>query len=1155
MKIRNVLGNTIPVKIHKFSILLFALCFYNILYAQGQTVTIDGNSKSLLQIFEQIEKQTQLSVAYNQTKLNVNQKVNANFVNKNVNTVLTDILKNTGFTFRIEQQHIIIVPAVYTPNEGQISASQKQERRITGKVTDTAGEPLIGATIMVAGHSNLATITDINGNFSLLVPENSKINISYIGYQSYEVNTQGKSSFNITLNEDSQQMDEVVVVGFGTQKKVNLTGAVTSVSLKESLGDRPLSNITSALQGVVPGLKIGSETGSPGEDMTYNIRGTTSINGGGPLVLVNNVPMDINMIDPQDIESVSILKDAASAAIYGARAAFGVILITTKQGKKDMAPKFNYNNNFSFSKASELPQKANPLESVLAYKEMGWDNDTYVDGKNITQWEGYIRDYNQNPAKYPLGYTFDEKGNLFLMKENDMFADMMENFGFMQNHNFSVSGGSQKSTYRISLGYTGEDGIVITDKDKYNRINLSSFLGVDVTKWLTTQLDLKYANSNRGKLETGGRNGLWGSTMALPSYQNTRPYEVDGITYEPETSATFARYGEPRKIKKSDFRALGRIILSPLKGLKITGEYTYNRTSKNERLYKNKYQFVGFNFTGILNSTENSSYALTQSFTDYNAINVFANYDFSIGKHDINIMGGFNQESSHSESQYSYKTDVLVSGLPSLSGSTGTATTSDSFEEYALRGLFYRINYSYAGKYMLEANGRYDGSSRFPTNGRFGFFPSFSAGWRISEEAFMKETQSFLSNLKLRASWGSIGNQILLKADGVSPENYPYIPEMEIYQSNWLVDGQKVTSLKAPLMVSSSFGWEKVYTLDFGVDISILNNRLSGTFDWYRRDTKGMLAPGMDMPWVVGTAAAKQNAADLRTRGWELEFNWRDRIKDWNYRIGFNLYDSQSEITKYNNESGLVGYDNNNNPYYRKGMKMGEIWGYVTDRFYTVDDFNEDGTLKPGIPIFKNAGKVYPGDVLYKNFDSDTETIYSGKGTVDDPGDQRIIGNSTPRFMYGISAGVSWKGFDLSVFLRGTGKRDYWRKDQIAWPTGNWGSLFKETLDFWTPDNPNAHYPRTYANDKVNTEYNHKTQSRYLANAAFLKLQNITLSYNFPKVLCKKVYFDEIKVFVSGENLYTWDHLPEGLESDMLTKNAWEYPFMRKFSLGINVTF
>ena len=513
MKFYKLSGIGYPVKIHKFYILLFALCFYNIAYGQNQPITVSMKNQPLLKVFEIIEDQTEFSIAYNQTKLDVKQKVSANFVREAVSSVLNSVLKGTGFTYRQEGKHIIIIPvpakAEAAPNN---TTSTQQSIKIRGTVTDAQGEPLIGANVLVDG-SKQATITDMNGEFSLEVPANSKLRVTYIGYVTQEVTVKNKTLFNIQLQEDTQTMDEVVVIGFGTQKKVNMTGAVASVNIKESLGDRPITNVSAALQGVVPGLKIESTTGTPGDDMTYNIRGTTSINGGEPLVLVNNVPMDINMIDPQDIESVSILKDAASAAIYGARAAFGVILITTKQGKKDMAPRFNYNNNFSFSKASELPQKASPLESVLAYKEMGWANDTYVDGKNITQWEGYIRDYQANPSNYPNGYIFDDQGNLFLMRENDMFADMMDNFGFMQNHSFSVSGGSQRTSYRLSLGYTGEDGILVTDKDKFDRINMSSFLSVDVNKWLTTQLDIRYANSTQNKVEQGGRNGVWGLSL------------------------------------------------------------------------------------------------------------------------------------------------------------------------------------------------------------------------------------------------------------------------------------------------------------------------------------------------------------------------------------------------------------------------------------------------------------------------------------------------------------------------------------------------------------------------------------------------------------------------------------------------------------------
>ena len=580
-------------------LLCVAVCFFCIgimtAFAQEQKVTVELKNATLKQVFKSIEGQTTYRFSYRNTLVDDKNDITISKRQVGVSVVLNEALKGRNLTYTIVSSKSIVISDL---KEQSVPSKNK---RVSGTVKSTNGESIIGANVKVTG-TTIGCITDIDGNFTLEVPENAKLTVSYIGFQTQEVAINGKSSMSIVLKEDTEMLDEVVVVGYGTQKKVNLTGAVASVSMEKTLGDRPISNVAAALQGAVPGLKIESSSGAPGDALSYNIRGTTSINGGAPLVLVNNVPMDINMIDPQDVESVSILKDAASAAIYGARAAFGVVLITTKQGKKDMTPQFNYNNNFSFSQASELPQKATPLESVLAYKEMGWPNDTYVDGKNITRWEEYIRDYQLNPSKYPNGYVFDEQGNLFLMRENDMFDDMMDSFGFMQNHSFSVSGGSQKTTYRLSLGYTGEDGILITDKDKYNRINMSSFLSIDVNKWLTTQLDIRYANSTQNKVEQGGRNGVWGSAMQLPSYQNISDYTIDEIVYPAETSATYIRYGEPRVIKKTDFRALGRVILSPIKGLKITGEYTYNRITNYNRMYINKYQYVGMNFTGIINN-------------------------------------------------------------------------------------------------------------------------------------------------------------------------------------------------------------------------------------------------------------------------------------------------------------------------------------------------------------------------------------------------------------------------------------------------------------------------------------------------------------------------------------------------------------------------
>lgn len=1116
---------------------------------RASNVTISAKNQSLQSVLKEIERQSDYRFSYKDADLKDFPAISATFKNAPVTSVLDRIFKNSQLNYEIvSQKSIVIVPrkdgsgAVSSRTEksgGNTGGASMVYRNVSGVVMDSDGEPVTGASVQCVGVKGIGTTTDINGAFTLKVPENvTRLLVSYIGMDPAEISATNGAS--VTLKEKVNSLDEVVVVGFGTQKKVNLTGAVSNVNVAEALGDRPVVSVTQALEAAAPGLVVTSNVqGAPGATASLNIRGTNSINGGSPLVLVNNVPMDINLIDPQDIETISILKDAASSAIYGARAAFGVILITTKQGKKEGRPHLSYSNNFSFSKAAELPDKASPLEEVLAYKKMGWANDTYVDGKNITEWEGYIRDYMANPSKYPEGYYFDEGGNLFLMRENDIFADMMDSHGFQQNHNAAVTGGTERVNYRIGFGYTNEDGILVTDKDKYRRSNFSVSLGSDVTSWLNTSVDVRYANAKRSVVEQGGRNGIWGSAIALPSYQNIYPYEQNGVVYPAECSTTYVLYSEPRRIKTTDLRILGRVVLTPLKGLRVTGEYTYDRTTSNNTIYANQYKYIGMNFNGIMNSTETTSYSVTNGATNYNALNIYANYDFSIGSHNIGLTAGYNQESSHFEQHYSNKKDVLLENLPSLSGATGTATTNDSFSEYAVRGAFYRVNYNYDNRYLLEANGRYDGSSRFPKKHRFGFFPSFSGAWRISQEKFMESLHPVLSDLKFRASWGSIGNQAVTS-------NYPYIPSMNIYQTTWLVDGQKPTTLGAPGLVSANFSWEKVYTLDFAVDFGLFNNRLTGTAEWYRRDTKDMLAPGMDLPWVIGATPARQNAADLRTKGWELSLRWQDRIDQVNYFVGFNIFDSTSKITKYRNETKLLTT-------YYEGMNIGEIWGYTTDRFYTADDFNEDGSLKDGLPKPYGAGTMNPGDILYVDYDGDGK-IYSGEGTADEPGDRRIIGNTTPRYQYGIRAGFSWKGFDFSMFFHGVGKRDYWRTDQLAWPTGDWGTNFKETLDFWSEENPNAFFPRTYANNRVNTSYNRWTQTKYLADASFFRLQNITLSYSLPKNIISRLFIENLRIYVTGENLKTWDHLPKGLEPEMLSNGAWTYPYLRKISFGINLT-
>ena len=695
---------------------------------------------------------------------------------------------------------------------------------------------------------------------------------------------------------------------------------------------------------------------------------------------------------------------------------------------------------------------------------------------------------------------------------------------------------------------------------------MSSFLSVDVNKWLTTQLDIRYANSTQNKVEQGGRNGVWGSAMYLPSYHNILPYEQDGIEYPAETSATFVRYGEPRVIKKTNLRTLGRVIISPLKGLKITGEYTYNRITDYNRMYVNKYKYIGFNFTGLLNNVENSRYALTQGFTNYNAINAFANYDFSIGKHDISIMGGYNQEESHKESQWSQRTDVLLENLPSLSGSTGTASVTDSFDEYAIRGLFYRVNYTYDGKYMFEANGRYDGTSRFPKDSRFGFFPSFSAGWRISEEPFYGALKNTVDNLKLRLSYGTLGNQQV--------GYYDYLQQIETGKvlNYSFGDKEKASYAYETAPNASDLTWETVVTKNIGLDIGIFNNRLNISADAYIRDTKDMLMPGKALPSVYGAKSPNMNAADLRTKGWELVVAWNDRFnvmdKPFNYGVSFGIGDNVSKITKYDNPNKEIS-----SPYV--GQRLGDIWGYMVDGYFATDEEAANYGVDQSVVnyIINNAvvdRGLHAGDMKYLDLDGNNKIEQTV--SANDIKDQRIIGNSLPRYTYSIRLNAEWNGIDFSVFFQGVGKQDWYPSSDAFAFWGPYSSpapsfIPKDFLaDVWSVDNPDAYFPRprgyiAWTDGRSLSSVN----NRYLQSLAYCRLKNLTVGYTLPVKWLSKIHVQKARLYFSGENLLTLDRLdtdyidPEAAAAGTNWKtgktNALSYPFSKTYSFGIDITF
>ena len=1063
---------------------------------------------------------------------------------------------STGTTSAFTPPYNTLIHSVITQQDGVCK----------GVVKDNQGETVIGASVVVKGSTN-GTITGLDGDFTLNnVKRGDVIQISYIGYVSQEVVWQG-TPLNITLKEDSQTLEEVVVVGFGSQKKANLTGSVSQVKMDDVLGERPVTNVKNALQGSMPGLMV-SGGASPGEAKSFNIRGTVSINGMNPLVLIDNVEGDIDLLNPEDIESVTVLKDAASSAIYGARAAAGVILITTKKAKKGEKFNLNYNANFGFQTSINSPKQASLDEYLRAYQAAGFSETYYAGNGSVSKWREYLAGYKENPAAYPTvgdGIYIGEDGAPYYLNDKDVYKAFQET-SFMQTHNLTANGGTEKLRYRLSAGLTKEDGPLIESKDTYMRKNISSFISADITDWLTQEADFRYTVADRSE-PMGSGDGIYcmnhisfyPSGMMPGSVNTSVGKDLPLITPENQI-----RYNNPYLTDTDNTRIYLRTILRPIKGLELVGEYTYDRKNWQKSYYAKKWEYTTEQL-GSNNSVTSDYLFKSEDHEDYNALNLYGTYNFSIKEdHMFKVMAGFNQERKQN-SWISVQThDMIAPSAPSFTSATGKIIPQNSYSDYAIRGAFYRINYNYKDRYLFEANGRYDGSSKFPKDDRFGFFPSFSVGWNIAREAWMEKALDYVSDLKLRASWGQIGNQNI--------GNYGYYSTMQpVGNSNyWLKDGEFITYISTPGLVSNSFTWETVETLDIGFDASMFNSRLQVTFDWYQRTTRDMLIAGIQLPAVVGTSAPMRNAADMRTRGWEIAVNWRDQIGDWKYNVGFNLYDYKSKITKYsNNEDKLLSQN------YYEGKTLGEIWGYVSDGFYTIDDFDGPGTwqLKDGVASL-DGYNPRPGDEKFVNLNDDrgTNEINSGLNTVDSPGDQKVIGNSTPRYNFGVNLGVSYKGFSLSAILQGTAKRDVWIGGMSLFPFGGsakaYYPVFYNQTDYWEPmgscdgqytendreywvaKNPDASLYRLYSNMQ-NHGSNQRASTKYLQNGAYMRLKNITLAYTFPKALISKVSLSALKVFVSAENLATISSLPKGYDPERL---SWGYPFYRTLSFGLNVT-
>jgi len=1092
--------------------------------------------------------------------------------------------RNEKFSFPSLQAHLsclrpIAVLALMLIMSGlcALHASEvMQNINVTGKVSDNTGQGLPSVSVKIKDTSS-GTITLADGIYNVTVSGSEAVLVfSYLGFITQEIKVGNRRTIDVTLLEDVFSIDEVVVVGYGTQKKENLTGAVSVVSMDKVLGDRPITNVGAALQGAIPGLQI-TGGASPGGGKSFNIRGTTSINGSpGPLILVDNVECQINLINPEDIETVTVLKDAASAAIYGARAAYGVVLVTTKKARKNSKMTLNYNNNFSFEKVTNQLNPASVDVIVSGFNE--WlPGGSWLDGQSYSRWLGFINEYKADPKAFESKaqqngeffnpkwgiYTPSGAGNYYYLKENNAQNEVFDKYGFQQTHNISASGGSQTIAYRLSMGYTNQDGPLKTNKDSYERFNVSSYTSADLTSWLNTALDLRYSQGTRREMESD-----WGSRIFDTKYYNFLPGADEwtvannpkGTVFLNTSPLNHLLHLDPRTTRSENPRIFSRTTLTPFKGFEGIFEYTFDENVYDRKMYPYRPDMLGPQLVNLSN-VDVVEYRRDKTTSRYTSFNAYGTYSLSLlEKHNFKLMGGFSQERRYYESLWASKKEAITIDNPSITGSEGEILAEDAYSDYAIRSGFFRFNYNFNSKYLLEVNGRYDGSSRFPTDYRFGFFPSFSAGWQIAREGFMKWASTWLTELKVRGSWGEIGNQ--------SISDYTFLPQMSVSsRSNWMLGEKRPLTLNAPPMVRSNFTWERAATLDLGGDIALLNNRFQASFSWYQRDTKGMLGPVEEYPSVVGAQAPTQNAADLRSKGIELSVNWRDQIGNWGYSLGFNMMDYRSHITKYNNEAKLLST-------YYVGQEFGEIWGYVFERLYTVDDFENttNWKLKEGVTSLRGYSPR-PGDIMFKNLrdeEGSTNEIWGGSaGTADNPGDRKIIGNSTPRYQFGANGSVNYKGIALSLFLQGVGKRDVWLGGDIIFPltgtnnandntgtiyqhqVGNWAQVKDAANGDYTLVNPKAYLPRIWGQPGVLNESNKRTSDRYLQDASYLRVKNITLSYTLPRKWMQTVTLSNARIFFSAENALTFSNLPKGVDPERI---SWGYPFYAIYSLGFNIS-
>lgn len=1035
---------------------------------------------------------------------------------------------------------------VYALPSADVSGTKNVQQTGTckGVVKDGKGETMIGASVRIKG-TDIGVITNLDGKFELKdVSTGAILEITYVGYQTVEIKWTGKP-LEVILKEDTELLDEVVVVGYATMKKANLTGAVSALG-EEMLADRPITDLGQGLQGAIPNLNI-TTSGQPGSGSSYNVRGETSINGGSPLVLVDGVEMDPNLINPADVASVSVLKDAASASIYGTKAAYGVVLITTKGGKKNQPAQLSFNASVSFNSPTTRPSYMNSLQYMnwMNAANNNTNGGNYFSQEEIDHITAYYYDpQNNSPVFIATDPSSSQYGNCQQGKyaycgNTDWMKEMYKNSYPLQQYNVNINGGNEKTTYYTSVGYMDQGSLLRYGNEQYRKYNLANNISYDVNKWLHLSMKTTFIRTELdGIVQDEVHGQAWIGNDTSPLMPIKHP---DGNWSGQGNYTNFAALleeGGSTQTTKNDFWNTMAIELTPLEGLSIKMDYTFNYYAEHNKEHRTSYNEYGVDgqFLQVFQYTDPNYVYEAQNNDTYNSFNLIGNYEHTWDKHYFKIMMGYNQESKHTRFFYAQRNELISNDLPSMSNATGEDYVGNSDDSWATRSGFARINYTFNNRYLLEVNGRYDLSSKFPQNARSLFSPSFSAGWRISEEEWFKNsTNGFFNDLKLRGSYGSQGNQAL------DNSWYAYLSTYSSGNTSYLFGGSSQRYVLPGSLISNSVTWEKVTQWNIGLDFTILKNRLNGTFDYYQRKTTGMLGAGKLLPNILGASEPQENAADMVTKGWELSLTWNDRLDNGlSYGITFNLSDTHAIITKYDNPTKSLSSS------YYEGMTIGEIWGYESTLFQSQDEIDS----APDQSLLDGGIKKIPGDIRFIDINNDGVVDY-GSNTVDDSGDKKIIGNTSPRYRYGFNITADWKGFDFGLFFQGVAKRDMYMPNSYRWQYGSeWQVPTAYSNDYWTEDNTDALFPVARFNGSTALG---QYQTRYLLNAAYLRLKSLSFGYTLPNSLTKKWSIQKARIYFTGENLLTFAHTPSGMDPEL--DSPYDYPQQRSFALGINLTF